>query len=136
MARELQVTENLFSKLVKQEKNEFPQKRQQLKAPKEHGVYVIRKEETVLHVGRTLRGKNGIYQRLKNHLGGASSFTKQYLEGNGATLRTNGYTYQCLVIKDRKDQKGLRKRALLEAYAVGTLSPKHLGLGGRVKGAK
>jgi hypothetical protein len=36
----------------------FPQEREQLIAPLEPGVYVIRKGDTVLHVGRTLRGKD------------------------------------------------------------------------------
>jgi len=101
---------------------QFPQERQQLKAPSEPAVYIIRKGEIVLHVGRTLRGKYGLYQRLKNHLYGASSFTDKYLKGNGATLR-KGHTYQFLVVEDA------RLRALLEAYAIGTLCPKHIGLG-------
>jgi hypothetical protein len=86
-------------------------------------VYIIRKEETVLHVGRTLRGRDGIHQRLKNHLHGSSSFTNEYLKGNGAILREDACTYQYLELEDP------RKRALLEALAVGTLCPKHIGLG-------
>jgi len=127
MSREIQEIKKLFDELRKQDKQPFPKKGGILNAPREHGVYIIRRnvrgKETVLHVGRTLRGKNGIYQRLKNHLGGASSFTKQYLNGKGSILRTNGYTYQYLVIKSP------RKRALLEAYVIGTLCPKHLGTG-------
>ena len=101
---------------------QFPQERQQLEAPSEPAVYVIRKEETVLHVGRTLRGRDGLHQRLKNHLHGSSSFTDKYLKGNGAALR-KGYTYQFLVVEDA------RLRALVEAYAIGRLCPKHIGLG-------
>jgi hypothetical protein len=86
-------------------------------------VYIIYKEEVVLHTGRTLRGKDGLQQRLKNHLHGSSSFTVEYLKGKGATLREGGYTYQYLELGDS------RKRALLEAYAIGTLCPEHLGLG-------
>jgi len=131
MSRETQEIKKLFAELRKQDKQPFPKKGGTLNAPKEHGVYIIRRQirgrETVLHVGRTLRGKNGIYQRLKNHLGGASSFTKQYLNGKGSILRRNGYTYQYLVIKPP------RKRALLEAYAVGILCPEHLGLGKKKK---
>jgi len=127
MSREIQEIKKLFAELRKQGKQPFPKKGEILKAPREHGVYIIRRnvrgKETVLHVGRTLRGKNGIYQRLKNHLGGASSFTKKSLNGKGSTLRKNGHTYQYLAIKSP------RKRALLEAYAVGTLCPKHLGTG-------
>ncbi len=86
-------------------------------------MYIIRKGETVLHVGRTLRGQDGLHQRLKNHLHGSSSFTREYLKGKGATLRESGYVYQFLELEDS------RKRALLEAYAIGTLCPEHLGLG-------
>lgn len=113
----------LFNELNVQPKLLFPQYRQPLETPSKPGVYIINKEETVLHVGRTLRGKDGIHQRLKNHLHGSSSFTNEYLKGKGAILREDGYTYQYLVLEDS------RKRALLEAYAVGTLCPEHIGLG-------
>ena len=109
----------LFDELCAQPKRSFPQYRQPLDASSKPGVYIIRKGETVLHVGRTLR----IHQRLKNHLHGSSSFTRGYLKGKGAALREAGHTYQYLELEDR------RKRALLEAYAVGTLCPKHIGLG-------
>ncbi len=123
MNKESQGIKILFDKLCRQLKRPFPRFRQPLDAPLKQGVYVIRKKETVLHVGRTLGGRNGIHQRLKNHLHGSSSFTKKYLKGKGATLREDGYTYQYRVLEDP------RKRALLEAYAVGTLCPKHIGLG-------
>lgn len=123
MNKESKEVKILFDKLCVQPKLSFPQFRQLLNAPSKQGVYIIRKEETVLHVGRTLRSRNGIHQRLKNHLHGSSSFTNKYLKGKGATLRKDGYTYQYLVLEDP------RKRALLEAYAVGTLCPKHIGLG-------
>ena len=113
----------LFNELNLQPKLLFPQYRQPLDAPSKPGVYIINKEETVLHVGRTLRGKDGIHQRLKNHLHGSSSFTNEYLKGKGAILREDGYTYQYLVLEDS------RKRALLEHYAIGTLCPMHLGTG-------
>jgi hypothetical protein len=123
MNKESQEIKNLFAKLYAQPKQRFPQDRQKLNAPLEPGVYIIRKQETVLHVGRTLRGRGGIHQRLKNHLHGSSSFTNKYLRGDGAILRKDGYTYQYLKLEDP------RKRALLEAYAVGTLCPRHIGLG-------
>jgi excinuclease UvrABC nuclease subunit len=123
MNRERQEVKSLFDKLCAQPKRSFPQYRQPLDAPSKPGVYIIRKEESVLHVGRTLRGRDGIHQRLKNHLHGSSSFTNEYLKGKGATLRKDCYTYQYLELEDP------RKRALLEAYAVGTLCPKHIGLG-------
>ena len=112
----------LYTELCKQPMLQFPQEREELEAPSEPAVYVIRKGQIVLHVGRTLRGKDGLHQRLKNHLHGSSSFTDKYLKGNGAALR-KGHTYQFLVVKDA------RLRALVEAYATGTLCPKHIGLG-------
>ena len=40
-----------------------------------HGVYIIYSPNgRVTHVGRTVRGKRGLRQRLNNHLHGASSF--------------------------------------------------------------
>ncbi len=123
MNKECKEIKKLFDELCSQPKRAFPKSLQPLNAPSRSGVYIIRKEETVLHVGRTLRGKNGIHQRLKNHLYGSSSFTNKYLQGKGATLRGDGYTYQYLVLEEPK------KRALLEAYAFGMLCPEHIGLG-------
>lgn len=123
MTSESQIIKDLFNKLCKQHELSFPQYRKALNAPSQPGVYTIRKEKSVLHVGRTLRGKGGLHQRLKNHLHGSSSFTNKYLKGKGEILRKNGYTYQYLKVKDP------RLRALLEAYAVGNLCPKHIGLG-------
>jgi len=122
MTPETQKVEELFTDLCKQPMHKFPQEREQLEAPSEHAVYIIRKGEIVLHVGRTLRGRDGLYKRLKDHLYGASSFTDKYLKGDGAALRER-HTYQFLVVKDA------RLRALVEAYATGRLCPKHIGLG-------
>lgn len=113
----------LYNLLVKQKKHPFPLKHQKLGAPTDHGVYVIRcSHGLVMHVGRSMRAKNGMKQRLSNHLQGQSSFVKSYLGGNGEILR-DGYTYQCLKVPDA------RARALLEHLAVGVLCPEHLGLG-------
>jgi hypothetical protein len=120
--KENQMVKDQFRLLLRQNKHRFPKLRQTLNSPTEQGVYIIRKDDTVLHVGRTLRGEKGLQQRLKNHLTGASSFTKQYLKGNGAELR-KGYNYQFLIIEDN------RLRALVEAYAIGMLCPMHIGLG-------
>lgn len=120
---ENQQVKKLFDELCAKPKRRFPQSRRPLDAPSKHGVYIIRKGETVLHVGRTLRRKEGLHDRLKDHLYGSSSFTKEYLRGQGAVLREPGYTYQYLELQDP------RKRALLEAYAVSTLCPEDIGLG-------
>jgi hypothetical protein len=94
--------------------------------PDKHGVYIIYSPRgVVLHVGRTLRGKRGLRQRLNNHLHGASSFTIQHLEGNGVQLR-GSHRFSFLEIADP------RTRALVEAFAVGSLCPKHLGVGENV----
>lgn len=123
MASEKDEIEKLYSLLCTQDIKAFPQPYKSLDAPTEKGVYVIRKDDNVLHVGRTPSAANGIWQRLKNHLAGQSSFVDRFLDGQHALLRTTGYTYQTLVVIDA------RQRALLEAYATGMLCPKHIGLG-------
>jgi len=71
---EAKVIRALFKLLIKQKKYKFPKPRSQLDAPTSHGVYVIRNATgCVKHVGRSVRGKNGLAQRLRNHLQGQSS---------------------------------------------------------------
>ena len=123
MPSELLHIQNLFKKLCKQPIYEFPKPREALHASDKQGVYVIMNSKNrVVHVGRTPRAKHGIYQRIKNHLYGNSSFTYYYLSGKGSKLRY-GYRYRYLEIKDP------RKRALLESYAIAHLCPLHIGLG-------
>src|SRR5687767_8585194 len=100
----------LFDNLCIQPRRSFPKQRELLDAPLNHGVYIIRKQEAVLHVGRTLRCKGGLCQRLKNHLHGSSSFVNEFLKGDATILRDTNYSYQYLELADA------RKRALLEAY--------------------
>lgn len=123
MNSESQHIQDLLARLLAQPRRPFPLQRQPLEAPSAPGVYVIRQGNIVLHVGRTLRGDGGLRRRLMSHLHGMSSFTRQYLNGHGASLRETGYSYQYLELADP------RTRALLEAHAIGTLCPKHLGLG-------
>jgi hypothetical protein len=116
----------LLNRLHSQPLKRFPAARERLDAPDSQGVYIIRDpKRRVLHVGRTLRGKKGLRQRLKNHLGAASSFVIAHLGGNGKRLR-NGYTYQYLEIS------GSRDRILLEYAATVWHCPKHLGDGAGV----
>jgi len=122
IAENLRVQEQ-FKKLCATKAVPFPQHGEQLTTSAKPGVYVIYKREAVLHVGRTLRAKGGLHQRLEDHLYGRSSFTKKYLKGKGATLRKKGYKYRYLEVN------APRLRALLEAYAIGVLCPRHLGLG-------
>jgi hypothetical protein len=112
----------LFRQLRRQPAIPFPQPRQRLKAPYARGVYLICDPGgRVVHVGRTPRAKNGLHQRLSDHLAGRSSFVHDHLQQDGSRLRA-GYTFQYLEVEDT------RKRALLEAFATAWLCPDHLGL--------
>ena len=114
---------HLFKRLLAQPRVRFPCDREPLTAPPHPGVYIIRKGRKVLHVGRTVHGKRGLWQRLSNHLQGNSSFTVNYCGGGYAPRLRKGHTYQCLVVTNR------RNRALLECYAAGMLCPDYIGLG-------
>ena len=120
---EPQTIQRLLKQLLRSESHPFPPERRRLEAPTDPGIYIIYDPNgRVAHVGRSVRGRNGLNQRLRNHLQGNSSFTNEYLKGNGDKLR-QGYKYKYLVIPDP------RERALLEALATGALCPLHLGLG-------
>jgi excinuclease UvrABC nuclease subunit len=113
-----------LSRLAKSSIMRFPIAGKKLAAPDIQGVYVIYDPNgRVAHVGRTVRGKRGLYQRLNNHLHGRSSFVIKALNGKGATLR-NGYKFRFIAVEES------RLRALLEAFAIGQLCPDHLGDGG------
>jgi hypothetical protein len=117
------VIKNLFKQLIDAEPVPFPEVRKRPNAPKKRGVYlIIDSSNSVLHVGNTPRGEHGLYQRLNDHLQGRSSFSRKYLCGDGSKLRSDHF-FKCLPVEDS------RQRALLEAYAIGKLCPKHLGTG-------
>lgn len=122
MTDEFEKIKQLFEELIAQPEIKFPPRRKSLEAPRARGVYIIRRGQKVLHVGSTPRGKNGLHQRLRNHLDGISEFARVFLSGDGNRLRI-GHTYQCLVVPNK------RPRALLEHYAIGVLCPAHLGDG-------
>jgi hypothetical protein len=106
----------------------FPPPGERLDVPDLHGFYVIYDSSgRVAHVGRTVRGKRGLYQRLNNHLQGASSFVVKALDGKGSVLR-QGYKYRCIPIENS------RLRAFLEAFAIGHLCPDHIGDGALLRG--
>jgi hypothetical protein len=112
-----------FAKLKRAPLRTFPDLYEKLDAPDRPGVYVIYSPRgVVLHVGSTPKGRKGIAQRLRDHLGTRSSFTLQYkrLKQDGSRLR-KGYKFRCLPVRKR------RFRALLEAYAIGCLCPEHIG---------
>ena len=122
-SQELKRIKSLFKELDVQQWIPFPQPHNGPNAPTSHGVYVIRSPQgEVLHVGRTLRGTQGLFQRLYNHLNAQSSFVRAFLNGDGMCLR-NGYTFQYLVVENSRD------RALLEHYATAWHCPAHLGVG-------
>ena len=117
------VVKELYAALLKEARRTFPAVGGSLDAPEERGVYVIYgPRNDALHVGSTPKGQRGIVKRLRDHMAAASSFTRTYLDGNGAVLR-NGYSYQYVVVENP------RLRALLEAYAIGDLCPAHIGHG-------
>jgi hypothetical protein len=115
--------QSLFKKLVSEDPKDFPRAREKLDAPTSKGVYlIISPSGNVLHVGSTPRARNGLHQRLKDHLRGSSSFAKNYLDGEGGKLRSG---YKFIYVK----VVGARQRAILECYAIGQLQPAHLGTG-------
>ena len=111
-----------FKRLCAACEHQFPD-RGYVERPTAHGVYVIKCGERVLHVGRTIRAKRGLAQRLSDHLRGNSSFIRNYMQGKGFRLRNDDHTYQYVKVRSR------RARALLEHYAISQLCPAHLGLG-------
>jgi excinuclease UvrABC nuclease subunit len=122
-SREPKKIAGLFAALKGARLRKFPARREHLDAPTEQGVYVIYSPHgKVLHVGSTPRAKNGIAQRLRNHMATQSSFTVKYLCKDGSRLR-KGYEFRYLVVTSQ------RRRALLEALAIARLCPAHIGLG-------
>ena len=115
---------DLLKKLLAQKLYKFPRP-SELDVPDEHGVYIIyNPDKKVDHVGRSISGRRGLNQRIKNHLHGLSSYTIKHLNGNASKLR-EGYKFRYFLISDD------RERALVEALAIGKLCPEHLGLGSK-----
>ena len=91
------------------------------------GVYIIfNPNNEVCHIGTTKYGKNGVNQRLNNHLKNQSSFSKQFLKKNGQILR-EGYQFKYI------EEESGRTRALLEALSIGLHCPAHIGTGEKMK---
>lgn len=126
MAGEKKSVAALFDRLLRAPLQDFPAARGAIEAPDNKGVYIIYSpDRKVLHVGSTPRARNGIKQRLRDHMAGQSSFTQKYFSRHkrrGRQLR-DGYTFRCLCVPDP------RTRALLEALAIGRLCPEHIGHG-------
>ena len=112
----------LFAALLKSESFYFPEKGK-LDITCEHGVYIILDtKQQVVHVGNTTRGEKGLCQRLNNHIGGSSSFSKNYLKPKQLSIR-DGFIYKLLEVPNA------RERSILQAFTIGTLCPKHIGTG-------
>lgn len=121
---EAEAIAGLFQKLCGSQYYEFTQQGLPGDVPTSHGVYVIYDPGgRALHVGRSIRAKRGLRQRLKNHLAGKSSFVRDYLHDR--TRLRDGYRFRYVTVYDA------RHRALLEAYATGHLCPAHIGTGAR-----
>jgi hypothetical protein len=115
--------EELLAKLLREPRRRFPGRRERLEASNRKGVYVIYGPQgKVVHVGSTPRAKEGVAQRLRDHLNGNSSFTYTKFGGDGSRLR-DGYEFQYLIVDNGRD------RALLEALGIGRLCPEHIGHG-------
>lgn len=109
----------LFGQLFDQKPHQFP-KSGGPTADGKPGVYVVHGPRgVVLHVGKSC----DVRQRLNDHLFNRSSFSKKHLDGEGKQLRNGRYAFRYLLVEDG------RSRALLEAYAIGILCPKHIGHG-------
>lgn len=116
----------VFRNLISQRIHTFPPSgRLPAEITSDQGVYIIyRKDGRVLHVGRSSRGKRGVFQRLNNHLAGQSSFVESYFKRDKSRVRACGFRY--LPVKND------RLRALVEAYATGVLCPAHIGLNKKI----
>jgi hypothetical protein len=110
----------LFDRLLDQKKHPFP-KKGRLDITCKKGVYIIYNSRgIVLHVGNTPSGKEGLCQRLNDHIYGASSFANKFLKPRNLTVRNN-FKYKFFEVSSA------RNRVLLEALACGLLCPKHVG---------
>ena len=113
----------LFERLLSAPLVRFPASGFKIEAPKRQGVYIIvHSRRGVLHVGRTTRGRNGLYQRLKNHLQARSSFVVLFARPQRLDLRKD-CRFRYLAVANP------RTRAFLEALATGELCPAHIGTG-------
>lgn len=115
--------EKLFNQLTTAKVCHFTQSGTRVNISNEQGVYVIYSpQKKVLHVGRTAGGNNGLNQRLNNHRTGKSSFKRMYLQKHKISLNPK-YSFRFIEVSDPKI------RTFLEAYAIGSMCPAHIGTG-------
>lgn len=113
---------SLHKELIKSEKFIFPVKGK-VNVSKNHGVYIIYDpNDIVLHVGMTPYGKDGLDQRLYNHISKTGVFYRNFLQPRGIEMRGK-YFFRFIVVENAKT------RALLEALTAGLLCPEHFGTG-------
>lgn len=121
--RERRIVKTLFEQLRRAPRQSFPVVRKPLVCSRRQGVYLLFDASgEVAHVGRTTRARAGLFQRLRAHLAGRSSFVIGFLKGRRSKLRL-GYSFSFIEVEDA------RLRALVEAYATGVLCPRHIGTG-------
>lgn len=112
----------LYNELIKSPLHVFPTKGKVVVSSK-HGVYIVYGENNkVLHVGMTPYGKNGLNQRLYNHITKTGVFYREYLQPKNLCLRGKG-KFRYIEIQNP------RTRALVEALTAGLLCPAHFGTG-------
>lgn len=121
--QEAERIKELFNTLINSELYKFPIAGKVV-VSKDQGVYIIfNSESCAAHVGNTVRGKEGLNQRLNNHLKNQSTFAQKFISPNNYSLRSE-FRYQYIVVPSARD------RALLQALAIGLLCPLHLGTHG------
>jgi predicted GIY-YIG superfamily endonuclease len=119
---EPKVVLEFYNKLCKSELYEFPEKGK-VNLTNKHGVYIIYSSNNeILHVGMTPYGKDGLNQRLYNHISKSGVFYREYLKPRNMSLRGT-CKFRYIEIEDA------RIRALLEALTAGKLCPAHFGTG-------
>ena len=115
----------LYQDLIKSTFHTFPLKGR-INVSSKHGVYIIYSPHNeVLHVGMTPYGKNGLNQRLYNHISKTGVFYEKYLNPKNLSLR-GLCKFRFIEIEDA------RTRALLEALTAGLLCPAHFGTGVKI----
>jgi len=124
--KEPEIIKDYYKNLMASDFHHFP-KKGRVKVTDNHGVYIIfSPDNEVLHVGNTPSGRNGLNQRLYNHITKTGVFYRKYLKKYNISLR-GMHKFKYLVVHD------VRHRALLEALTAGSLCPAHFGTGERKK---
>jgi hypothetical protein len=117
---EIDIVRGLFGMLLEAPLHPFPAIGP-VEVTRQKGIYVIYNPNgDPSHVGNSPRGREGLRQRLNNHLSFQSSYTRNFLMPQNLSVR-NGYSFRFIVVENP------RHMALLQAYAIGNLCPEHIG---------